>query len=239
MERYKTILFYTLAAAGLIVASLWFTSPGDPAKFRLPPTFTPRPTAKPSPVLATPAGAAKNGCVPTPGGPAYSYQPDTPFSVDLAPPDLPGQRIVISGTIYANDCVTPLPGVLVEVWHADTQGQYDRTPPYILRGKMRTNASGQYEFASIKPGVYQIGESTQPAHIHYQIIVPNYGPFDTRLLFKGDPYLSDAMAHSPLAIPLTPGKSAAGPVLRGVFDIILPVAPATPTPAPTSTDEAL
>ncbi len=239
MDRFKTVLFYALTAVGLILASFWFTRPGDPTEFRLPVTFTPLPTATATSALATPTGVAATGCVTTPGGFAYGYIPDAPFSVDLAPPGLKGDRLVISGTVYAEDCVTPLPGVIVEVWHTDADGLYDRVPPYILRGKGRTDATGRYEFATIKPGHYQAGERIQPAHIHYRISYSGYEPFATMLYFKDDPYLSSAIANSPLVIPLRKDKGPTGPILRGVFDIILPIAPAIPTPAPIATDEPL
>ena len=238
VDRIKTVLFYLIVLTGLVIASVLFASPGE-VKFSELPTFTPLPTATPTSALATPTGDAETGCVPTPGGPANGYLPDIPFSVELAPPDLKGERMVISGTVYAADCLTPLPGALVEVWQADAAGQYDRTAPYILRGKMRADANGRYEFSTIKPGPYQAGERTGPAHIHYQITYQDHSPFATRLLFKGDPYLSAAMADSPLVIPLTKDKGPAGPILRGVFDLILPIAPPTPTPAPSVTDEPL
>ncbi len=236
MDRFKTVLFYLLALAGLAVASILFTNRNDRLEFPLPPTFTP--TATPRPTATTTSDQAEqSGCVPTPGGSAYGYLPDIPFSVDLAPPEVEGERLVISGAIFASDCVTPLPGALVEVWHSDAQGQYDRTPPYILRGKMRADIAGQYEYATIKPSHYNTGSSTQPAHIHYRVSYPGYDAFGTRLLFQDDPYLSESMATSPLAIPLTEREGANGPVLYGVFDIILPVVPPTPTPGPSPTPE--
>ncbi|MBI1880476.1 MAG: hypothetical protein HYR94_20045, partial [Chloroflexi bacterium] len=231
MDRLKTILLYGLTVAGLILASLWFTSPGDPSDFRLPVTFTPISTATPTAAAGdpqvTPTGVAESGCVPTAGTGANGYLPDVPFSVDLAPPGLKGEHMVISGTVYANDCVTPLPGALVEVWQTDADGNYDRTPPYILRGKMRTDANGRYEFATIKPGPYQLGQQTGPVHIHFQLTYRSEGSFATRLLFKDDLNLPPSLANSPLAIPLTKDKGPDGTILRGVFDIIIPVLPPT------------
>jgi catechol 1,2-dioxygenase len=240
MDRFKTILFYGLIVAGLILASMWFTRPGDPGDFVLPVTFTPISTATATPDPGTTATAeAERGCVPTAGTGANGYLPDIPFSVDIAPPGLKGERMVISGTLYANDCLTPLPGAMVEVWQTDADGNYDNTPPYSLRGKMRTDANGRYEFSTIKPGPYDLGQGQGPVHIHFQLSYRSEGSFATRLLFQDDPNLPSSMATSPMAIPLTKPEGPDGPVLHGTFDIIIPVLPPTPTPAPTATDERL
>ena len=56
---------------------------------------------------------------------------------------------------------TPVPGAIVDVWHANTKGFYsffDPTPtpqsPYNLRRRIETDAEGRYRFRTIMPSGY-------------------------------------------------------------------------------------
>jgi catechol 1,2-dioxygenase len=172
--------------------------------------------------------------VTTPGEVAFGDLPRAPFTTTLAPPDLEGKRLMITGRVYASDCKTLLPGALVKVWHTDTNGEYDETEPYILRGQTRTDDHGRYKFRTIRPGHYGTTGSQQPrpAHIHYQI---TYGgtTVGTRLLFADDPYLTnDLRLDSRQVISLTQRVGPDGPILYGTFDIVLPVEAPAPTPTP-------
>ena len=78
-----------------------------------------------------------------------------PYFVEGAPirtvivhPDELGQRLFVGGTVFQNDCVTPISGAMIEVWHANDAGCYsinlecNTSNPdddeYNLRGKMFT-----------------------------------------------------------------------------------------------------
>lgn len=179
---------------------------------------------------ANPTEAAQTGCQTTPGGRAYGYLPGAPLTTTLAPPDLPGQRLVISGTVYASDCITPLPNVLVEVWHTDSTGRYDRSEPFILRAQMYTNSNGRHEFTTTRPGHYQSGDITRPAHIHYRVSQQGSEPLATRLLFADDPHLTGISENSRLVTSLSERTKPGGPIFYGTFDLILPAVPPAPTP---------
>lgn len=228
MEKLKSVLVYVLGLAGLVAVTIFFTGQIE-SDFQPLPTATPavRPTA-----TAAPTAAAQTGCQPTPGSTrAYGYVPDTPIATTLAPPDLPGQRLIITGTVYAVDCVTPLPETIVEVWQADANGRYDRSEPYILRGQLQTDATGQYEFTTVKPGHYETSEIARPAHIHFRITYKENDPLITRLMFADDPYWGGGtLTQSPLVTTLTAISETDSIVLHGSFDIILSVQPPAPTP---------
>ena len=111
----------------------------------------------------------------------------------LADRDEPGERLHVSGRIFAPDGVTPAAGVVLYAYHTDAQGYYSRSPGASprLRGWMKTRADGWYEYVTIKPAPYP--GRTVAAHIHTQLwgdgVPPQYGP---DLLFEGDPLISAA-----------------------------------------------
>jgi len=183
--------------------------------------------------------AATPGCQPTESdivGPFYRF--GAPFRSRLAEAGEPGDRIVLTGTVLSQDCRTPVPGALVEIWQANHVGVYDTSKPgnftevtsFHLRGMLYTNERGQYEIETIMPGRYPVPPNlpgleqyaglTRPAHIHFRVMESLHVPVTTQLYFRGDPYIAgDPFAgHKPsLAIDLAPD----GALRRGVFDIVL------------------
>ena len=233
-KNLKTILVYVGGLGGLVLISIMMTGQFEADIAPLP---TSTPTTRPTPT-AGPTEVANPGCQPTPGGRTYGYLPGAPLTTTLAPPELPGQRLVISGTVYAADCTTPLANALVEVWQADANGRYDRSAPFRLRAQMRTDIEGRYEFTTIRPGHYGTEDIVRPAHIHYQVTYPDHDPLGTRLLFADDPYLPSSYSlASPLVISLTQSLEKEVVVLQGIFDIVMPVAPLTSTIQSAKDDE--
>jgi catechol 1,2-dioxygenase len=190
-------------------------------------------------LLAGPAFAAKQGCRPTESeilGPFYRL--GAPFRSRLAGPDEPGDRLVLTGTVFSSDCRTPLPGALIEVWQANHAGLYDTNKPgnfteattFHLRGMLYTNEKGEYEIETIVPGRYPVPPNlpglekyaglTRPAHIHFRVMESLHIPVTTQLYFKGDPFIANDpwAGHKPsLAIDLKQD----GKLRRGVFDVVL------------------
>ncbi len=221
------------------MVTLIYTTQDDLVEYaELPPPTSPAvlttPTAT-SQAIAGPNPGKSESCSPTPGSMSQFYIPNTPFTTTLVPPDLilPGSPLMIFGTVYASDCRTPLPDTLIEVWHADAGGHYDDAPPFILRGQMRTDAKGRYQFTTIKPGRSQLDPETPPANIHFRVSHRDEPALYTQLFFAGDPLLSRfPFARPPLITTLTEQVGPEAMILRGKFDIILPVSPT----ASTSTD---
>jgi catechol 1,2-dioxygenase len=106
----------------------------------------------------------------------------------------------------------PVPGAIVDVWHANTAGNYSYFDPqqseYNLRRRIQTDAEGRYRFRSIMPSGYSTppGGSTEqllfavgrhghrPAHIHFFIEAPNFRHLTTQINIEGDPYLFEDFA---------------------------------------------
>ena len=190
-------------------------------------------------LLAGRSLAAEETCRPTESeilGPFY--RSGAPFRAQLAGPDEPGDRLVLTGTVFGPDCRTPLPETLIEVWQANQAGLYDTNKPghfteattMRLRGMLYTNEKGQYEIETIVPGRYPVPPNlpglakyagqTRPAHIHFRVMNSLHVPVTTQIYFKGDPFIAnDPWAnHKPsLAIDLKQD----GKLRRGVFDVVL------------------
>jgi protocatechuate 3,4-dioxygenase beta subunit len=82
-----------------------------------------------------------------------------------------GEPLVISGTVFQKDGVTPAPNVLIYAYHTNAKGFYGRSSDEPQHGKHRgwmlTDARGRYEFQTIKPGFYPSRDN--PAHIHFTL----------------------------------------------------------------------
>lgn len=114
-------------------------------------------------------------------------------SITLDPEGEPGEKMLISGTIFRRDGRTPASGIVLYVYQTDATGYYSKDDdPYNprLRGWMRTGTDGRYEFRTIKPAPYP--KRSTPAHIHAQIYsdqMPEHSIDE--YLFEGDPLLTD------------------------------------------------
>jgi protocatechuate 3,4-dioxygenase beta subunit len=114
---------------------------------------------------------------------------DAPSKVTIAAKEEPGERLVVTGQVFGTDGKTPLAGASVYVYHTDAKGLYtpetndNRNPR--LRGYMRTDAQGRYEFSTIKPAPYP--NNRIPAHIHYVVNAPGHRERIFEIVFEGDP----------------------------------------------------
>lgn len=96
--------------------------------------------------------------------------------VTIVPEGEPGTPLILSGTVYRADGVTPAAGVTLHVHQTDASGRYkrpgerpgDRTPR--LRGWVRTGPDGRYEIRTVVPGPYP--DLDEPAHVHHVIAGP-------------------------------------------------------------------
>lgn len=117
---------------------------------------------------------------------------DAPASIVLAPPGEPGEPLLVRGRVFAPDGETPVPGVVLYVYQTDAEGRYApplrRTPR--LRGWVRTDQAGRYEYRTIRPGSYPGRRAA--AHVHVQLWGAGYEPqYGNDLLFADDPFLPD------------------------------------------------
>jgi len=89
-----------------------------------------------------------------------------------------GTPMIITGTIYKADGVTPYPGVALYAYHTDDKGKYSKSGNETSvqkwhgrhHGWCKTDSKGKYEIHSIRPARYP--DNTMPAHIHSTIMEP-------------------------------------------------------------------
>ena len=129
----------------------------------------------------------------TPQAPTVAKK-NAPSKITIATKEEPGERLTVTGVVFGADGKTPLADASVYVYHTDAQGLYtpganndSRNPR--LRGYMRTDAQGRYEYSTIKPAPYQSNDI--PAHIHYHVNAPGYQERIFEIMFEDDPKIRD------------------------------------------------
>lgn len=108
----------------------------------------------------------------------------------------PGERLVLTGTIYKSDGKTPAPNIVLYMYHTDHTGNYTPGKNQTvakrhghLRGWIKTDATGKYKIETIRPAPYPGNQA--PAHIHPIILEPDerYYWID-EYLFEDDPLVT-------------------------------------------------
>lgn len=159
---------------------------------------------------------------------------DMPASISwssmITTPGEPGEPLIITGTVYKSDGTTPAPNILLYVYHTDNEGLYSKGPSQNatlrhghLRGWIKTDATGKYQFTTIRPAPYP--NRKDPAHIHPIIKEPGLSRYwIDEYLFNDDPLVTkkirtDAENRGGSGI-ITITKNQAG-IWMGRRDIIL------------------
>ncbi|MEZ4803103.1 MAG: intradiol ring-cleavage dioxygenase [Gelidibacter sp.] len=111
-----------------------------------------------------------------------------------------GQKLLIKGTIYKRDGVTPAPNVILYYYHTDVNGLYSDKPDLdrrvvrhgYIRGWVQSDVNGKYSIYTARPAPYP--NSDQPAHIHPAIKEPtiNIPYYIDEFVFDDDAFLTNA-----------------------------------------------
>ncbi|MFQ1063335.1 catechol 1,2-dioxygenase [Bordetella trematum] len=164
-------------------------------------------------------------------------------------PDEDAGPLVIRGTVADLDG-KPVANAIVECWHANSKGFYSHFDPtgaqtdFNLRGAVRTDAQGKYEFRTLMPVGYGCpphGATQQllnglgrhgnrPAHVHFFVTSEQHRKLTTQFNIEGDPLIWDDFAYATredLIPPVTEKTGGAGLGLKEdaykeiVFDFVL------------------
>jgi len=175
-----------------------------------------------------------------------------------------GEILIMKGQVKDLNGV-PIPGAVVDVWHANTLGNYsyfDKTQSdFNLRRQIETDDQGRYKFRSILPSGYavppngttkrlldQLGRhGNRPAHIHFFVSAAGHRHLTTQINIDGDPFLHDDFAYAtrddlipPVARHDTPeiihAEGLNAPFTEIVFDFVLTAADQAELAAPSSRD---
>jgi len=110
----------------------------------------------------------------------YIGMPAKISSVETSPGwNEPGQKLIVTGTVFQLDGKTPAPDVVIYYWQTDYTGHYtptddmdERTKRHgHIRGWVKTDAEGKYTIKTIRPAPYP--DDVLPAHIHLSIKEPD------------------------------------------------------------------
>lgn len=119
---------------------------------------------------------------PTPAqteGPYFT--PNSPERANLVEGDMPGERMSLIGFVLDRRC-NPVPHALLDLWHADSSGQYDNQG-YRLRGHLFSDDQGRFLFETIVPGLYP----GRTRHFHLKVQAPKKDILTTQLYFPNEP----------------------------------------------------
>lgn len=186
------------------------------------------------------AGIAAGGTPRTIEGPLYvAGAPVSEGAATMTDREEDGERLVMHGVVRDLDG-NPVPGALVDVWHADTRGFYshfdptDQQPPFNFRRRIQTGDDGAYRFNTIMPSGYAVPpdgaadrlmkalgrHGKRPAHIHFFVTAPGFRHLTTQINIADDPLIHDDFAFA-TRDGLIPEVTRAGGAAEIVFDFAL------------------
>lgn len=153
-----------------------------------------------------------------------------------------GERIVMYGRVL-DERGRGVPHTLVEIWQANAGGRYRHKkdgylapldPNFGGAGRTLTDAEGNYQFLTIRPGAYpwpNRGNDWRPMHIHISVFGHSFGQrLITQMYFEGDPLIphcpiaatiKDRAQLDRLVAPLDMANSKPLDYLAYKFDIVL------------------
>jgi protocatechuate 3,4-dioxygenase beta subunit len=187
------------AALTLPAAALAACAPPTVAPSTAAPSLDPTPaptaeaaeataTAAPEVVATQPAAlAATPSCGDDDDEPTLAqtegpyFTPNSPERASLLEAGLDGPVISLTGYVLTPDCA-PVPGALLDFWHADAQGVYDNEG-YRCRGHQFADDQGRYTLETVVPGLYP----GRTRHFHVKVQRPNGPVLTTQLYFPDEP----------------------------------------------------
>lgn len=101
------------------------------------------------------------------------------------------QLLDLEGTVLDAITCRPVAGATVNIWHANSAGEYDLGQSLNYHGLTTTSQSGAYRFKTCRPAPYTDGGLDRPAHIHFKVRASGYMPLTTQMYFAGDSRLKN------------------------------------------------
>ena len=168
--------------------------------------------------------------------------------IDLDP-DADAGPLVIRGVVR-DTSGAPLANAVVECWHANSKGFYSHFDPtgaqtdFNLRGAVRTDSEGKYEFRTLMPVGYgcppqgatqqlldALGRhGNRPAHVHLFVSADQHRKLTTQFNIEGDPLIWDDFAYATREALIPPVTDKTGGAELGLktdaykeieFDVVL------------------
>lgn len=141
------------------------------------------------------------------------FTPSSPQRADLRA-DGDGNLLVLSGFVLTRQC-RPVPGALLDFWHADAGGQYDNRG-FRFRGHLFADGQGRYQFITRAPGLYT--GRTRHLHVKVRAATTQSPVLTTQLYFPDEPgNRRDGLFDQKLLMSLRPAEGGQ----LGRFDFVL------------------
>lgn len=109
------------------------------------------------------------------------FKPKSPQRSDLRELGTKGKQFELSGFVMTKNC-RPLRGAVVDLWHADENGEYDNIG-FRYRGHVMTEPDGAFRFHTIVPAPYP----GRTRHYHVKVHAPGSRLLTTQLYFPREP----------------------------------------------------
>jgi protocatechuate 3,4-dioxygenase beta subunit len=140
------------------------------------------------------------------------FKPRSPERSDLRETGTSGRWLELSGFVLTRTC-RPVEGTLVDLWHADENGEYDNAG-FRYRGHVFTGPDGAFRFRTIVPALYP----GRTRHYHFKVQAPGSRLLTTQLYFPNEAAnLSDGLFKRELLMRV----ADSGDGLDGRFDFVL------------------
>jgi protocatechuate 3,4-dioxygenase beta subunit len=111
--------------------------------------------------------------------------------VRTALPGEPGEPMRVVGRVLVGKDRRPVSGARVVAYHTDARGYYSKDGMdernARLCGVLSSSDDGGFSFDIIRPAHYATGGP--PAHVHFEVKLPNGNTARFELQFEGDPLL--------------------------------------------------
>lgn len=184
-------------------------------------------------------------------GPYYPLADDIPLDKDndliqinnnLSPAS--GVVTYVSGRVL-DSSANPIPGALVELWHADANGVYTyfagagrnpaADPNFAGFGQFLTGANGGYRFRTIRPGLYP----GRARHFHWGITIPGrLSRFTSQTYWSGEPgnagdgalnSITNAEQKASVILDFAPVPGTTTGEEQATWDIVMGLTPVYPS----------
>ena len=108
------------------------------------------------------------------------FKPRSPRRSDLVVPGNRAKLVTLEGRVLSRSC-RPVGGALLDLWHADENGDYDNSG-FRYRAHLFSDAAGSYRFRTIMPGPYP----GRTRHYHFKVQAQRLPILTTQLYFPGE-----------------------------------------------------
>ena len=127
----------------------------------------------------TPAAGEKLGLTPEETAGPF-FRPSSPLKTNFRESGITGSPVRLSGVILDRKA-RPIPGALLDFWHADGEGAYD-LKGFRCRGHQFSDATGRYTLETVVPGLYP----GRTRHYHVRLQAAHGPVLTTQLYFPGE-----------------------------------------------------